>query len=59
VARGLEVSPGTVTRWQTPKTDANPQGGGGIIPEERRPALIELAKQKRMRLSKGDFLPRE
>lgn len=56
IARTLEISPGAVSRWQTPKTAANPQGGGGVIPEERRGALIEMAKQKRMRLSKGDFL---
>ena len=42
VAREIGVSPGTVTRWCTPKTrEAN--GGDGRIPEKNHASLIAMA----------------
>jgi hypothetical protein len=42
VARELECSPGTVTRWCTPKS-RDTAGGDGRIPAAKHDALIALA----------------
>lgn len=55
VARYLGCSPGTVSRWATPKS-ASANGGDGAIPAERHSDLIEMAKSLRKRLSKAAFL---
>lgn len=55
LSRSLGLSAAAVTRWQTKKTKAKQHGGNGVIPEKRRAALISLAKELRVRLSKSDF----
>jgi hypothetical protein len=56
VARYVERSPGTVSRWCTPKTKANPNGGGGVIPSDYHDALRAMAAEKEVRLTKNAFV---
>jgi len=56
LAGALGLSPAAVTRWQTPKTDADKNGCDGVIPEFRRKAVIEVGKQLRKRVTKAEFL---
>jgi DNA invertase Pin-like site-specific DNA recombinase len=55
VARYLECSPGTVTRWCTPKTKAKPNGGGGVVPEDKQEALRAMAADKLVKIAKNAF----
>lgn len=55
VARRIERSPGTVSRWCTPKTAANPNGGGGQIPADYHKPLRALAAEKKVQLTKNAF----
>lgn len=56
LSRQLGVSAAAVTRWQTKKTKDDKRGADGVIPEARRDAIIAVAKLRRVRLSKSDFI---
>lgn len=55
VARYLECSPGTVSRWCTPKTKENPNGGGGQVPTDRQDSLRLMATDKMVKIAKNAF----
>jgi len=55
VARHLKVAPSTVYRWQRANTGGH-YGGGGFVPREHHAALIELAAELGLTLSRTDFL---
>lgn len=55
VARYLECAPGTVSRWCTPKTKENPNGGNGLVPEDRQQQLREMAAANLVKLTKNAF----
>lgn len=56
LSRDLGLSAAALTRWQTKKTKDDKRGADGVIPEARRDAIIAVAKQRRVRLSKSDFI---
>lgn len=41
-------------RWQYPRERG---GTGGMIPQRHHPALLDYAREKRIRLRADDFLP--
>ena len=41
-------------RWQHPRERG---GTGGLIPQRHHPALLDYAREKRIRLRADDFLP--
>ena len=47
VAERLELDKSTLSRWCQPK----PMGTGGIIPQRYWPQLIEMARDKRVRIT--------
>lgn len=61
VSRVIGISAAGVTRWQTPVNKRQgkraTKGCGGVIPEPRRAALISMATDRMIRLSKKDFEP--
>lgn len=46
VADRLDLDKSTLSRWCQPR----PEGTGGVIPQRHWPALIEMARESRVRL---------
>lgn len=57
LARCLDLSPAAVTRWQTRHTKTDRHGSNGIIPEPQRAAVLAVARDKRVRLTRAAFEP--
>jgi hypothetical protein len=56
VSRALGISAAAVTRWQKSHTADDKRGCDGVIPEFRRPALLALAKEMNVRITKKVFV---
>lgn len=55
VAKYCSITPAAVSRWATVKTATNGKGGDGTIPANHHHTLIQMAKDKRIRLSLKDI----
>lgn len=53
VARELDLSPSTITRWCSP----HPDGTGGTIPQRYWRALLDIADAEGVELSVTDLSP--